>query len=364
MSVHPLHRPGRDPGRLDIPPRWDAVGPEWMTAALANAFPGVEVDTVALLLDDDGTNRRARFALTYAHGDGPSRVFLKAGHPAHAEVNARMGGVFNEPRLFASGVTLPVDHPEVHLTLVEEDRLDFLLLMEDITLRGADPRDATRPLTRAQVANGVRGLGRLHGAFWGERLRRHPQLAWIEPFTGWSGMGGGIPRALEMAGDTIPRAVRAMTRERIVDDLWQRYVGTLVRGPGTLLHGDPHVGNTYVLPDDDVGFLDWQVARTGNFSLDLGYFLQGAVTVDDRRAWEGELIDEYRAALALPDDERPSRDEVWLRYRASAAHGLAIWLATWGYGEWQRADVCGALVERYAWAFVDLDAAAALDELG
>lgn len=80
-----------------------------------------------LLLDDDGTNRRARFGLTYARGDGPSRVFLKAAHPAHAEVNARTGGVFNEPRRCASRVTLPLDHPEVHLTLVEEDRLDFLL---------------------------------------------------------------------------------------------------------------------------------------------------------------------------------------------------------------------------------------------
>jgi aminoglycoside phosphotransferase (APT) family kinase protein len=54
--------------------------------------------------------------------------------------------------------------------------------------------------------------------------------------------------------------------------------------PQTLLHGDPHIGSTYVLPDDDVGFLDWQMARRGNWSLDLGYFLQGALTIEDRRA--------------------------------------------------------------------------------
>jgi aminoglycoside phosphotransferase (APT) family kinase protein len=41
-----------------------------------------------------------------------------------------------------------------------------------------------------------------------------------------------------------------------------------------------------VLPDDDVGFLDWQMARRGNWSLDLGYFLQGALTIEDRRRGE------------------------------------------------------------------------------
>jgi hypothetical protein len=58
---------GEDGGRmtaqttdLAIPPSWDAVTPEWMTAALAGSFDGLEVETVEILLRDDGTNRRAR----------------------------------------------------------------------------------------------------------------------------------------------------------------------------------------------------------------------------------------------------------------------------------------------------------------
>ena len=31
-----------------------------------------------------------------------------------------MGGVSNEPRLFRSGVALPVDHPAVYLALIDE----------------------------------------------------------------------------------------------------------------------------------------------------------------------------------------------------------------------------------------------------
>ena len=103
---------------------------------------------------------------------------------------------------------------------------------------------------------------------------------------------------------------------------------TLTRSPQTLLHGDPHIGNTYLLPSGEVGFLDWQVARRGNWSLDLGYFLQGALTVEDRRRSERELLAEYRDSLRLPPDELPSADEIWLRYRASVAHGLTLWLVT------------------------------------
>jgi hypothetical protein len=95
---------------LSLPEDWDAVTPAWMTAVLADRFPGVEVAGVEVALRDDGTNGRARLALSDANGSGPETVFVKATDPEHAAVNARTGGVFNEPRLFASGVPLPVDH--------------------------------------------------------------------------------------------------------------------------------------------------------------------------------------------------------------------------------------------------------------
>jgi aminoglycoside phosphotransferase (APT) family kinase protein len=165
-------------------------------------------------------------------------------------------------------------------------------------------------------------------------------------------------------GDSVPAEIPAMTGTELFVDVWARYIGTLTEAPQTLLHGDPHIGNTYVLPDDTVGFLDWQMARRGNFSLDLGYFLQGALTIEDRRKGERDLVEEYRNALTLPADEKPSADEVWLRYRASVAHGLAIWIATLSGGDaWQGAEICLALAQRYAEAFVDLDTRAALDAI-
>ncbi len=144
---------------LAIPQDWDQITPEWMTAALTRDHPGAMVESVQVKLRDDGTNRRARLELTYASGHGPATVFVKAADPAHKELIRMTSGMFHEPRLFNSGIALPLEHPAVHTALIDEDAYDFLLVMEDLSARGADPRDATRPLTPEQAASGVRGLG-------------------------------------------------------------------------------------------------------------------------------------------------------------------------------------------------------------
>ncbi len=237
--------------------------------------------------------------------------------------------------------------------------------MEDVVARGADPRDSTRPMTVDQVASGVRGLARLHSEYWGERLTANPVLGWVEPFVAFDGLQyAPLHIAHERMGDTVPAEILALSGEELFVDIWARYIGTLTTSPQTLLHGDPHIGNTYVLPDNEVGFLDWQMARRGNWSLDLGYFLQGALTIEERRRSERELLDEYRGALTLPSDEMPTPEEVLLRYRASVAHGLAIWIATLSGGDaWQRPDICLAFAQRYSAAFNDLDTRAAIDAI-
>jgi hypothetical protein len=348
---------------LAIPKDWDDITPEWMTEALSRDFPGADVSRVTIVLRDDGTNRRARLGLEYTSGSGPQSVFAKAADPAHAELIAFTSGAFNEPRLFLSGLPIPVDHPAVHLALMDETTADFLLVMEDVSARGADARDSLRPLSIDQAANGVRALARLHSAYWGHRLDDCAALAWVRPFVAWNVMAGGIDIGIERCGDTIPSEVRKLTGEAIESGYWARLIGTLTDGPQTLLHGDAHIGNTYVLPNDDVGFLDWQVLRRGNFSLDLGYFLQGAISKEDRRANEVDLVGQYYEALDLPAEERPTNEEVWLRYRASAAHGLALWLATASGSTWQLPEVSLALARRYSAAFTDLDTASAIDEL-
>jgi hypothetical protein len=333
-----------------------------MSAVINRHHPDAEVSDVTVALRDDGTNRRARLALTYASGNGPATVFVKAADPAHNAMHKITSGLFHEPRLFNSGLTMPVDCPLVYAALIDTAAENFCLVMEDLSNRGADMRDATRPMTVDEAASGVRALARMHSEFWGERVAQNPHLEWLEPFVPWGGMGAApLEQAQSRLGDDAPAEVMALTIGALIHDIWEPYIRTLTTSPQTLLHGDPHIGNTYVLPNGEVGFLDWQVVRRGNWSLDLGYFLQGAITIEDRRANERALLEEYRDALALPSDEMPTMDEVWLRYGASVAHGLTLWLCTASAGElWQRPDIAIALAQRYSAAYADLDTAAAI----
>src|SRR6201991_2396355 len=285
---------------LSIPQGWEEITAEWMTTALDGHFPGARVDDVAVVLRDDGTNRRARLQLKYSAGAGPATVFAKAVDPEHADLVALTSGLYHEPRLFSSGVVLPLDHPAVYTAIVDEDRRDFLIVMEDVVARGAEPRDSTRPMTVDQVASGVRGLARMHSRYWGERLTSDPALEWVEPSVAFAGLEyAPLHIAHERLGDTVAAEILALSGAELFVEIWARYIETLTgspRSPQTLLPGDPHIGNTYVLPDDEVGFLDWQMVRRGNWSVDLGYFLQGALTIEDRRQSERDLLEEYRGA--------------------------------------------------------------------
>jgi hypothetical protein len=60
----------------------------------------------------------------------------------------------------------------------------------------------------------------------------------------------------------------------------------------------------------------------------------------------------------------PGPEDVLLRYRASVAHGLAIWMATLSGGDaWQSAEICLALAQRYAAAFIDLATPVAINAI-
>ena len=232
-------------------------------------------------------------------------------------------------------------------------------------MRSADPRDSLRPMSPEQVANGLRALARLHSAYWNLDTRTHPKLGWMQTWKGGPGWEVGLrrraPVGLERGGDTLPPEVRKLSGDQVVDH-WARYMRALSRGPLTMTHGDAHIGNTYVLPSNDVGFLDWQVVRRGAWHHDVGCFLQGALAIEDRRAHEAELMEIYREALSVPD--RPSKEQIWLGYRASAAHGLTVWLSTLGVDGYQPRDISLALAQRFASAFAELDTLSALRTMG
>lgn len=346
---------------LDVPRSLACLTPAWMTAALAGSFPGAVVGEVRVGPVSDGTNRRAAVHLGYRVGRGPGRVFVKApGRPLNRLALLALGAVETEARLFGSGVDLPLEHPAAYATAVDRRRLAAVVVMEDVTSRGATPNDATVPLTPAQVERGLAGLASLHARFWG---RLPASLGFLGPWrlgSAWAPVSGASlawsRRRLRRLGGAglLPTSAGTARLER----QFRRWAGLAATGPRTLLHGDPHPGNTYARPGPATGFYDWQLARTGLWVHDVGYFVQSSLRPDDRRHHERDLLAGYLDGLHRHGvHPAPAPDQAWDLYRLAPAYGLCTWLHTLSGGGFQPADRCLATIERFAAAYADLGTA-------
>jgi hypothetical protein len=90
-----------------------------------------------------------------------------------------------------------------------------------------------------------------------------------------------------------------------------------------VVHGDSHIGNTFITPQGEPGFLDWQGLHTYSALHDVSYFIVGALSVEDRRANEVELLDHYLAMLKERGGPELKREEIWDDYRKHMFHGFA-----------------------------------------
>lgn len=344
---------------LTVPGSLAELTPDFMTLALSARFPGAVVDRVEAGPIGDGTNRRATIRLSYREGTGPESVFVKIhGRLLHRLALVALRAWQAEALLASSGVDLPLEHPTFYAAATDRFRLACVVLMEDVTAREGRPNDATTPLSVSEVTDGLAGLARMHAAFWDRPVP--PSLQFLAPWRlgrAWApvsraSLAHGLHR-LRRAGleHLIPRKLDAASLER------QFRASALVAqaGPRTVLHGDPHPGNTYNLPGGRTGFFDWQLVRTGDWCHDVGYFLVGSLSVEDRRANERDLIAGYLDSLEAANAPAPDLDLAWDRYRASPAFGLATWLHTYSAGSFQPESVSLATIERFATAYADLE---------
>lgn len=344
---------------ISAPRSWAGVTPAWLTQALSLRCPGAVVAKVSLDEVEDGTNSRARIAVTYEAGSGPPSVFVKReGRIVHRLALLALGAVATEARLASSGVDLPLEHPRPYAAGVDASRLAAIVVMDDVANASGRPNGATKALSVEEVRDGLAGLASLHAAFWGRPLPEG--LQFLRPWklgriwapVSAASLARGLRRLKDVATDVrAPAGVDARRLER----QFRASASLALTGPQTVLHGDPHPGNTYALPGGRTGFYDWQLVRTGNWSHDVGYFLAGSLSVSDRRRFERELLDGYLDSLSSLGVAAPGADDAWDQYRATPAFGLGTWMHTFSAGSFQPEDVCLATIERFATAYADLD---------
>jgi hypothetical protein len=135
-------------------------------------------------------------------------------------------------------------------------------------------------------------------------------------------------------------------------------------GPRTLLHGDAHIGNTYRTSEGRMGITDWQGMMQGRWVYDVSYVIGSGLAVEDRRAWDRDLLAFYLERLAQAGGEAPEFDAAWLEYRQLLIYPYITWAFTIGRGplqpRMQPDEISREIVKRMANAIVDHDSLGAV----
>jgi len=354
---------------IKFPTNAEDLSPELMTSALSECYPGVVVeqlrviDTAHVNTGSASTAARVILGLDYASGCDlglPRRVLLKTllirpGAPPEMYENEVRFYKYLRPEI-------DMETPQVYASVFDPESGQFGVVMEDLTLRSAHFPNATISMTREQITYLLDSLAMLHARFW-RSVRFSTDLRWL-----WTPCSGGFYWHLK---NVLPEFIRFhMNRSRYkqellqdrlhrsLDQLWEDFWKVqkiLDSEPYTLLHGDTHLGNTYLLPDGKVGLLDWQLMQRGRWSHDITYILITSLDTEFRRKHEGDLIAHYLDELRTHGvEDVPAMRDAWLLYRQTAIWGFLIgWFCVpiENYGE----EILYANLDRLATALEDLE---------
>lgn len=369
--------------------------------------PLLPTDPADLALDilnrhlDAGGARMTGFAVTEAHAWGggeassagricieaewdaagaalPRRVVLKVARcdPADPHLPERVagaGGALYSNELAIYRHVQPARFLEAPLFLggaFDAGSNALLLMLEDLRGRGATFPHVTVPTSQKRITSLLDQLAILHARYW--NCPEFAAMDWLQ-----SHVAGPIhdqfasPRVLppharaQLAADQFRREMV----ERLgtdVDGLFRQVHAVQAHQAGrhqTICHGDTHIGNTYALPDDSGGLLDWQLSCRGHPMHDVAYLLATGLSIGERRAWERDLLGHYRGELLrLGACEVPGFDELWREYRMAMVWGVFIgWLITplANYG-WEKTVMAHL---RMMTAYEDLETGRLIDAL-
>jgi hypothetical protein len=359
-------RPPIPHGRDDVPRNGVELTEEWLTAVLCDGHPGARVVTFTTPGENSGTSTRTALRVVY------NQTGQDAGLPT--ELYTKTTASYSQ-RLLLGGAD--VLHGETHFLTTFRPRVEMeapvgywggvdegswrsMIVMEDIAAtKGARFIEPTTPLTRSQVEDVLGNMAAYHGMWW-----KKPELDILKTprdhfrnVSSYMDMGGRCAVGMERAKSVIPPGVYGQA-----DRLWKGTHRALelatTQLPPTLLHGDSHVGQTYITADGRMGLTDWQATLQGGWGYDFAYFVGSACEPDDRRAWDRELLELYLGKLADAGAPAPSFDDAWLTFRQQLFYPYSAWAFTigraWYQPRMQPDEISLAILRRLSTAIDDL----------
>jgi hypothetical protein len=336
----------------------ELLTPEWLTAALSIRFPGVNVRHVTRGPVVERVSTNARFKIEGDLPPGLPAALCVKGYFSEVGKSASQAGIpeacFYRDYAHATGVrTLnsvwaDVDGSTNHGVVITEDAVE----------QGAVFCDALDRCTVDRTADLLGQLALLHAYAWED-----PQKAsadWLASrmlrMLGGRGLKEISGNFDGPNGEGVPDQTR--NAQALVDAY--RTLASRPPGPGwAIVHGDAHVGNTFIDGDGRACLLDWQVTQWGKWGIDVGYNIASSLEPDVRADNERELLQHYLDALTAAGVETvPSFDVAWDEYRMGLVHGFFLW----GITLYVRPEVIAQLLRRLGTAAADLDSFRVLAE--
>jgi Phosphotransferase enzyme family len=361
---------------VQLPASAEDLTPALLTALISARYPSVVVEAIEVLQAKSygeamvSTSARAVLELRYREAP-PSGLPTRAVVKMPRGVDAIMAPFYRNEVAFYQNIRgeLAIEAPRVMGAAYDSESLRFALVLEDVTARGARFPNVTQPVELADVEGLIDTQATLHAAFW-ESPRFRGDLASVETH-----LNGGVARLMnELAPAYIQHEIDNVAFKREIVQRLRTTGPDLLAGvqalqrhqsrlPQTLLHGDSHLGNTYLLPGHRGGLLDWQLCVRGYCLHDVSYLLATSLTIESRRRHERNLLTGYLERLREHGVRQPpSFDDAWREYRRAMIWGVYIgWLTTpvVNYG-WE-INVVNHL--RLMTAYDDLDTASLVAEV-
>jgi hypothetical protein len=319
----------------DLPSSYEAITPEWLTAILCREHPGAKVANFALDRADDGFSNRRRIFLEYNEAgnraDLSRSVFCKACHDLTSRLMFGVTGAGPNEVLFFNVVRAMVnlEAPRGIFARCDPNSMNTMIIMHDMIDAKFFEEDTV--IDRDRASQMIQTLAALHGSFC-DPQKMAKLDGRIQNFADfWEqievmGLQDRSNNGFRNAQAVIPPRLFAQA-ERI----WPATKASVGRHRGqplTLTHGDCHLKNWYLNGQSLIGLNDWQSLSTGHWSRDVAYALSTSLKIDDRRAWERDLLLEYVDALRAAGGPRVTFDEAWKDYCAQMFSGLAFWTFT------------------------------------
>jgi hypothetical protein len=322
----------------DVPGSADQITPEWLTAFVCRDVPGAQVTAVRRAGGSSGSSTRVAIRVDYNEAGQaaglPTELFVKiaASYKQRVQLGAADVAKGETDFFMTLRPKVEMEAPIGYGGVTEDRSWKSAAIMEDVAVsKGAEFIEPIHPLTRAQVEDVVQNLARMHGALWEDpdlRILKTPRDHYNN-IAAFLDMEKRCQVGMERAKSVIAPRIYGQA-----DRLWKGTRRALELAtdelPATLLHGDPHVGQTYITRDGRMGLADWQVVMQGGWGFDYAYFVSSACEPEDRRAWDRELLELYLERLGEHGGKPPAFDEAWKIYCQQLFYPYSAWAFTIG----------------------------------